>query len=67
MAIDIDNGCDGATFAFVVPLRSPIAVIGRSCDDNVDNSFGGGDGSVVESVRAMLFWVMGPDRRPCVF
>jgi hypothetical protein len=37
---------------FLVPLRSPIVVIGRSCDDNVDNSFGGDDGSIVESVES---------------
>jgi hypothetical protein len=37
---------------FLVPLRSPIVVIGRSCDDNFDDSFGGSDGFVVESVES---------------
>jgi hypothetical protein len=50
-----------------VPLRSPIVVIGRSCDDNVDNSFGGGDGFVVKTSSKASRAMMGPDRRPCVF
>jgi hypothetical protein len=31
---------------FLVPLWSPIVIIGHSCCDNVDNSFGGGDGLI---------------------